>query len=137
MKLFACVEKSGGMLFNGRRVSRDSAVCDRMLFLAGERKIYLNAYSAGLFEVKERLFVSDDFLSLAGEEDFCFVENTAIPVGDVEEVYLFCFHRDYPADTFFTLDLKSDFKKIKTEHFAGSSHKKITLEIYKRRDGGK
>ena len=56
-----------------------------------------------------------------------------IPVDCIDEVYLFQWNRDYPADMYFTVDLKTGFKKIKVEDFAGSSHKKITLEIYKKR----
>ena len=61
------------------------------------------------------------------------VENAEIPADKVDEIYLFQWNRDYPADVYFSLDLNSDYKKIKTEDFAGYSHEKITLEIYQKR----
>lgn len=133
MKLIVCVDKSNGMLFNNRRQSQDSALREKIFSLVGDNKLFLNEYSARQFENTDRLIICDDFVSKATNDDFCFVENMQIPVDCIDEVYLFQWNRDYPADMYFTVDLKTGFKKIKVEDFAGSSHKKITLEIYKKR----
>ncbi|MBR4305579.1 MAG: ribonuclease Z [Ruminiclostridium sp.] len=133
MKLIVCVDKSNGMLFNNRRQSQDRVLREKLLSLVGERRLFLNAYSARQFENSEKLSVCEDFLAMAGEDDFCFVENVEIPADKVDEIYLFQWNRDYPADVYFSLDLNSDYKKIKTEDFAGYSHEKITLEIYQKR----
>ena len=132
MKIVVCVDKSNGMLFNQRRQSQDRLLRMKLLSIINERKLYLNSYSAKQFEDHEKLVVCDDFLSIAGKDDYCFVENTEIASNDVDEVYVFRWNRDYPADTYFSLDLDSEFKKVKSEHFEGSSHKKITLDIYNR-----
>lgn len=133
MKIAVCIEKSGGMLFNNRRVSKDSVLQQRLIDLAGERKLYLNEYSAKQFESIERLHICDNFLSISSDEDICFIENVDIPMDVVSQVYLFQWNRDYPADVYFSYNLKDlGFKKISCEDFVGSSHKKITLEIYKR-----
>ncbi len=135
MKIALCVEKSGGMLFNHRRVSQDSMVRAKLLELAGEGGLYLNSYSAKQFENADRLHISEDFFSAAADEDLCFVEDTAVNMDNVSQVCLFKWNRDYPADTFFEHDLKAlGFRKIKTQEFPGTSHKKITLEIYRRRE---
>ena len=133
MKLIVCVDKSNGMLFNNRRQSQDKVLREKLLSLVGEDRLFLNAYSARQFENNEKLTVCEDFLAMAGEDDFCFVENAEIPADKVDEIYLFQWNRDYPADVYFSLDLNSDYKKIKTEDFAGYSHEKITLEIYQKR----
>lgn len=133
MKLILCIDKSGGMLFNSRRQSQDSLLREKILSLLGGKKLCLNEYSARQFEDTSPLYISEDFLLQAGKEDFCFVENTEIPENAVDAVYLFHWNRAYPADTYFTMELKTNFKKVHTEHFEGSSHKKITLEIYERR----
>ncbi len=133
MKIAVCIEKSGGMLFNNRRVSKDSMVQQKLLELVGEASIYLNEYSAKLFEETSFLKISDDFLLKASADDICLIENIDIPIEKVSEVYLFQWNRDYPADVYFDYDLKTlGFKKIRTEEFSGSSHKKITLEVYRR-----
>ena len=133
MKIAVCIEKSGGMLFNNRRVSRDSVVQQKLLELVGEASICTNEYSAKLFEDSSKLKISNDFLSVATDEDICFIENVDVPIDEASEVYLFQWNRDYPADVYFNYNLKEcGFKKVSSEKFEGSSHKKITLEIYRR-----
>lgn len=128
MKIFVCIDKSNGMTFCGKRLSRDSVVCQKILEIVGQDKLHLNEYSAKLFENADRLAISDDFLC----DGFCFIENVTVPSG-ADEYYIFNWNRDYPADTFFELDLKSEgYKKITTENLVGTSHKKITLEVYKK-----
>ncbi len=131
MKIFVCIDKSNGLTFCGKRLSRDSVVCHKILEIIGQEKLHLNSYSAKLFESADRLAINDNFLYLAND-GYCFVENNAVP-GDADEYYIFNWRRNYPADTYFELDLKAPkYKKIKAENLVGTSHKKITLEVYKR-----
>lgn len=133
MKAIVCIDKSNGMLFNNRRQSRDEALNERVVQLVGDGKLYLNEYSAKLFEGKCTLAVSDDFSNTAGEDDFCFFENTVVDTENVSELYIFKWNRDYPGDTYFNFNpAENGFKRVKKEDFAGTSHKKITLEIYRR-----
>lgn len=134
MNIALCISKSGGMLFNNRRVSQDRILRQKLLELAGEGKLWINDFSADQFEADDRLCVSEEFLTAASDADLCFVENVEIPMERVDRVYLFHWNRDYPADVYFDHDLKAlGFRKVKTAHFEGSSHKKITLEIYQKR----
>ena len=133
MKIIVCVDKSNGMLFNSRRQSQDSILREKIFSIIGEKKLFLNEYSANQFENSDKLNICDNFLIKAGIDDFCFIENVSVPIEMVGEVYLFKWNRNYPADFYFMYDLKMGFKKIKTEDFEGSSHKKITLEVYKKR----
>ena len=121
------------MIFNNRRQSQDSMLREKIRSFVGNNKIFLNEYSAKQFENTDNLIISDDFLTRAKNDDFCFAENSHIPTDNIDEVYLFKWNRDYPADMYFTIDLKTGFKKVQTEDFVGTSHKKITLEIYKKR----
>jgi len=133
LKIAICIEKSGGILFGGKRLSQDSILRNKLKELAGDGKLLMNEYSAKQFESNEKLKVCEDFILSAGQNDICFVENVEIPMDKVSEVYLFNWNRDYPADTYFEFEPKeSNFKRIKKEDFVGSSHKKITLEVYRR-----
>ena len=125
------------MLFNHRRQSQDRVLIEKIISIVGDKSLFLNEYSAKQFESVDKLNVCDDFLVKVSAEDFCFIENTMIPVEQVTEVYLFQWNRDYPADVYFSIDLKADFKKMWTEEFVGSSHKKITLDVYKKRGEAK
>lgn len=132
MKVIVCVDKSNGMMFNNRRQSQDSVLREKVISLLEGKKLFLNEYSAKQFENTDCLCVSDNFLEMAGTDDFCFIENVDVPT-DADEIYLFQWNRDYPADMYFTVELKPNYKKVRFEDFVGSSHKKITLDIYKRR----
>ena len=135
MRIAVCIEKSGGMLFNGRRVGRDLAVTEKVAELAGEGQIFLNTYSAKLFEGSRETEICENFTEAATEADICFIENVDIPIESVTEIFLFKWNRNYPADVYFSYDLKAlGFKKVKTEDFAGNAHKKITLERYVKKE---
>ena len=133
MKIAICVDKSGGTLFNGRRLSQDGVLRAVLLNIVTNGSLLMNEYSAKQFEKNEKVKISEDFLMTANENDICFIENVKVPMDTVSEIYLFNWNRDYPADTYFEFNPKeSGFKRIRKEDFVGSSHKKITLEVYKR-----
>ena len=76
---------------------------------------------------------AEDFLEKAGEKDYCFVENLEIENfrDKIEKIILCKWNRKYPGDFFFTIDVNDGSWKLKgVEEFSGSSHEKITLEVY-------
>ena len=135
MIVMVCVDDKNGMMFNRRRQSQDRALRQRMLELAGEKKLWMNAYSLEQFpeEEKSRTALAENgFFDIASGE-YCFLEDQdpARYEGQIEELILFHWNRTYPADLHCSLDL-SAWKLIKTEEFAGYSHEKITQEWYVR-----
>lgn len=133
MNIFVCVDEYGGMLFNKRRLSRDAAVIEKILEISGGSKLYMNAYSAKLFDGHHEIIVNEDFLHKANPEDYCFVENIEIPEEGIDKLYIFNWNRRYPSDLKFNYDIiENGFEKIGTEEFEGSSHERITLDIYGR-----
>ena len=75
----------------------------------------------------------DDFLKKAGANELCFVEDQSLKTyaEKVSEVILLKWNRVYPADVHFPIDFRG-WKLVQAEEFAGSSHEKITEEIYER-----
>lgn len=136
MKVIICIEKSGGMLFCGRRHSKDSILQQKIFEIVGQRPLLVSQYTAGQFETTDGLKICPDFLEEAKEEDYCFVEKETIPMDKVSELFIFRWNRAYPSDVYFSYDLGDlGFKRTKKQDFAGSSHKKITLEIYRKENG--
>lgn len=140
MIIIACVDEKNGLMFNRRRQSRDSVVCRDILEECSGKKLYMSAYSGILFaEAKgTEIVVSDDIMNQAGEEDACFIEDT--PIDGFKErahkVILYKWNRRYPADRYFTLDLSGGAWELRqTADFKGSSHEKITKEVYERVSG--
>lgn len=131
MQVIITVENRNGMLFNHRRVSRDQKVSERILAYCKEKKLWMNAYSAKLFENNPQIRVSETFLEQ--KDAVCFVEDQDVTpyLPEIDTIILFHWNRDYPADFFFTVDL-SEWNRIHQEEFAGKSHEKITMEVYKK-----
>lgn len=134
MKLIVCLDDKGGMLFNHRRQSRDSAQLLHMLALVGSSRLYMNEYSRCLFKSAEKnVTVDDNFLFYAGEGDYCFVENEDVSdfLDVIEEVIIYRWGRVYPSDVKFPVSMfASRWTLTHTEEFPGSSHEKITVSRY-------
>ena len=133
MILLAAVDDRGGMLFNHRRQSQDKVLRERVLIMTADGVLWMNAYTAKLFGDAPQIHVDDAFLEKARAGEYCFLEDTpaASREEDVEQVVLFKWNREYPGDLFFDLDL-TGWKLSDTEDFPGSSHEKITREVYDR-----
>lgn len=135
MNIIVCIDDEYGMLFNHRRQSRDKLLRERILMLTKGTKLWMNLYSAKQFEEEcaENMFADEDFLHNAGSGDYCFVETEDITkyILKIEKIVLYRWNRRYPSDFKFSLDL-SDWTMESTFEFAGSSHEKITEEIYRK-----
>lgn len=134
MNIIVCVDKKNGVMFNGRRQSQDKVLRSKVMELCYGSRLLMNEYSGIQFSEYSDIIVKNDFLQQAGEGDYCFVEDGGMPPPEnIENIIIFNWNRVYPADQKFTFDFKANgFKRKSKEEFAGSSHEKITLEIYKR-----
>lgn len=139
MILMVAVDDNNGMLFNKRRQSQDRALRERILALSAHSRLWVNHYTEKQFaqdgQAAEHLNVDDDFMNEAAPGEYCFVENTSAAPYEkwVEQVILFKWNRKYPGDFFFDIDLTNGaWHLTSTEEFPGSSHEKITMEVYSR-----
>ncbi len=138
MVIIACVDDRNGLMFNHRRQSRDSVVCRDILQECTGKQLYMSAYSEKLFPEAEgvEIKISESIIKQAGEEDICFIEDAKITGYEeqIQKVILYKWNRKYPADFYFTLDLSDGSWELQqTEEFRGSSHEKITKEVYERK----
>ena len=135
MKLIVVVDDDNGMMFNQRRQSRDSALMERILQMSEGTILWINEYTKNQFtDTPSYVHVSDVPLDEVSSGEFCFIENMRVaPYGDkIEELIIFHWNRKYPGN------MKLDFlpqahgmKLVKSEDFKGSSHEKITMEVWK------
>ncbi len=133
MKVIVCIDDNKGMLFNARRQSRDRAVIEDIM--SQFQSVWIHPFSEKLFEEYEsEITMDDDFLKKAGKGESCFVENQALKSyeDEIEQLIVYKWNRKYPSD--FRLDLELDKWQLEEEsEFVGSSHDKITKEVYKGR----
>lgn len=135
MEVILTLENRNGMLFNHRRLSRDKKVCERILDYSNEKELWMNEYSKKLFtNLTDTRVIRVDEAFLDKSQSVCFVENQDITpyLSKIDTFILFRWNRDYPADFFFTVDL-SQWNLISTEDFEGTSHEKITMEVYEKK----
>lgn len=132
MIVVVCIDDKNGMTFNHRRQSRDRLLIEDLLRFTGEKIIYTNTYSSSLFaEYPERYTEDKDYLDKAEENDICFVETDDLKdyAEKISGIILYRWNRHYPSTTKLMLNLSEYHLQERTE-FAGSSHEKITREVY-------
>lgn len=135
MQVIVCVDDGMGMLFNHRRQSRDRVLIQRILEITKGKQIFMNTYSAELFEGNENICIDDDFLKNAGDDDICFVENETLSqyVEKIDKIIVYKWNRKYPADLYFDISFaENGWHLMESYEFQGYSHEKITEEVYER-----
>lgn len=135
MKIIVCVDNENGLSFNGRRQSRDPEVYARIGSHVGTNKLWVSPSAAGLFSGIHDTIVDADYLTKAGDNDYCFVEfDSLLDIEDqISEVVVFHWNRHYPADRF--LDIEVDclpWTNAMTETFQGQAHDELTMEVFVR-----
>ena len=134
MKIIVCIDENFGMMFNGRRQSKDRVVREKIYALSKGSKLFMNNFSHSQFEEKyDNIIVDEEFLKKAEKDDFCFVEDKAFLPSIADMLYVFCWNRLYPNDFALGFNIEeSGFRCIQSVNFEGYSHKNITLNIYER-----
>lgn len=127
MVLIVCVDDKNGMMFNGRRQSRDKLVIDDLIKIVGENKLYCTEYTAKLFNDFEfKPEICENFYNLSNDS-YIFIENPDDIPENITKIIKYLWNRHYPSDKKFNI---SDFKLESSYEFCGKSHEKITREIY-------
>ena len=134
MKIAICLDERNGMMFAGRRQSMDRIMRQEFLRDIGDAKLWMNTYSASMFsEAADRICVDEDFLQKAAPDDWCFVENVDVTefADRIGCIMVFRWNVLYPADMRFPENIFCKrWKLIHQREFSGSSHEKITQEVY-------
>ena len=126
-----CIDEQNGLLFNGRRQSRDQILREDVLRTAAGRRLWMNAYSFRQFGGEGRITVDEDFLAKAGPGELCFVEGLPLRphLSRLEGLILYRWNRRYPADVYLDIE-PAAFRLLSSEEFPGRSHETITKEVY-------
>jgi hypothetical protein len=130
-----CVDDGQGLMLFGKRQSRDRVLISEFVESNSDKKIYIAPFSKLLFEQYPDVSVADDPFSVAEEGSAIFVENLRIDerLDSVSTLIIYRWNRKYPSDVKFNVDpVKCGFKLKSSVDFKGSSHEKITKEIYEK-----
>lgn len=135
MKVIVCVDEYGGMLFGGKRQSRDPAVSEDILNDIADRSLFISPFSKKIFCAAKNIKIRKNPLLRAKDNDFCFIEDIALLpyVKKIDTIIIYNWNRHYPSDKFFDIPLSENgFNLSERSELIGVSHEKITKEIYKK-----
>ena len=133
MILILTLDNCNGLLFNNRRLSRDQAVCDHILGICGDHKLWMNRDSASIFpESASNIHISEKFLRKAEKGDYCFAESAELLeyLEIAEMVIIYRWNRSYPSDVKVPQDALTGKTLVSSNMFSGRSHPEITQEVY-------
>ena len=134
MRVAVCVDDFGGMLFNGRRQSRDRELVAHLLRIAPPGRLLISPFSADLFPA-EAVTLAEDFLERAEKDDLCFAEDAPLlpHLSRIDELILYRWNRRYPRDVLLDVDPAAQGLRLLSRiELAGYSHETITEERYVR-----
>lgn len=125
MTVFVCIDKNGGMSFNGRRQSRDRAVISDIMEMTGG-VISCSDYSLSLFEG----------FDIDHAAQFVFAENQSVRELAIaaDTLVIYNWNRVYPFD--FSIDISpanDGFELVLENEFRGFSHENITKQVWKKK----
>lgn len=137
MIIISVIDDKGGLMFNNRRQSQDRILRQNILETVSSGKLLMNSFSFSQFSKENfnNIITDEDFLENAQKDDFCFAENVSLLpyTNKIDKIILFRWNRTYPGDFFFDIPLSEEiWHLVSSEDFEGSSHEKITKEIYEK-----
>lgn len=136
MTVFLCIDDRGGMIFNNRRQSRDRALIDDVIDSSDGGILYVSDFSEDLFSTSGTSVICvPDPLYAASDKAFVFLEVPPIlPYANkIDRLVIYKWNRSYPFDR--ALDVSPEeigLTLSEVGEFVGTSHEKITKEVYTR-----
>lgn len=130
MNVIICVDNNMGVAFNNRRQSRDRCLNEKIILkIIGKLKV--EAYSESLFP-SDKIIVVKNVLKDTGTGEWCFSEKRSLKgfENKIEQLMICRWNRVYPANVHLDIDLNG-WQLLSAEEFGGSSHEKITMEVWK------
>lgn len=130
MTVYLCLDDRGGLLFNGRRLSRDAILLADMAAMVPEA-LTIDPFSEKLIAAAGIPF------ALAGDEipedAHFFLENrdpeAVLPMA--QGLVIYRWNRHYPSDVRWEGNpAEYGFTLSETTEFPGKSHERITKEVY-------
>ena len=133
--VIVCTDPRGGMLFLGRRVSRDREILADIGALA-PGGVLCHPFSVKYLTAAPLAHRADEaLLEHAGQDDVCFIENLPLAkhTARIDRLIVYDFGERYPFD--FSLDLdpaEAGLRLTDEREFVGYAHKCITRKVYER-----
>lgn len=132
------MDDCNGLMYNNRRLSRDSEIIRYIERCSQGKIVNMLRYSMPLFfktNCIQRYFdKADEYEADILSDDVFFIEGRISQknIDDANLITIFKWDKIYPADTCFDCDL-SEFEKYSEDSIAGTSHGNIIIKKYRRK----
>lgn len=129
------LDKKEGMMIFGKRQSRDRVMIAEFVDSMGDKPIFISPFSKVIFEPHENVNIVENPFLESIDGGACFIENFALtPYLDmIETLIIYRWNELYPSDVKFDVEVdEAGFDLDSVYEFSGSSHDRITKEIYKK-----
>lgn len=133
MKIIVCVDERGGLAFAKKRQSADQKLRENIFKTCGPHQLWMDHYSYKQFSSMDdrQIALLQNYETAIPKQDFLFIERSPLAalVVKCDLLIVYNWNRHYPADLYLDIDL-SQWHTIEKEEFEGSSHPKITKEVF-------
>ena len=124
-----------GMMIFGKRQSRDRVLIADFVSSMKDTPIFISPFSKVIFEPHKEVNIVENPFRDSCEGGACFIENYHLVhyIDMIGTLIIYRWNELYPSDVRFDLDVEAaGFKLVESYDFEGSSHERITKEIYRR-----
>lgn len=129
------VDDREGMMIFGKRQSRDRVLIADFVSSMGDKPIFISPFSKVIFEPHENVNIVENPFLESSDGGACFIESFALSpyIDMIETLVIYRWNELYPSDVKLDVDVeKSGYKLVSVREFQGSSHERITKEVYKK-----
>ncbi|MBO5286796.1 MAG: ribonuclease Z [Clostridia bacterium] len=131
MTVIACIDDNNGMLFGGKRQSRDSKVLEDIQ--RSFSPVVILPFSEKMIGASGVDYILKDTVDKVRDDETVFLENVDLKTIEnrISRLIIYKWNRKYLSDFKFNLDL-GKYERKSVCDFSGSSHDKITREVYEK-----
>lgn len=134
MVIVACIDKSGNIALNTNGQLNHIIFLVRLKVVSNEALLYMNSNSNLQFGFYPMIMVDDDFLDIAEEDSYCFVEDTDITpyINRIDKIILYKWNKNFSSKFKFDTSILDNFSIVSNKCFYGETFLKISEEIYEK-----
>ena len=134
MVIVACIDKSGNIALNTNGQLNHIIFWVRLKVVSNEALLYMNFNSSRQFGYYPMKMIDDDFLDIAGEDSYCFVEDTDITpyIDRIDKIILYKWNKKFSSKFEFDKSILDNFSVVSKKSFYGEPFLKISEIVYEK-----
>lgn len=134
MVIVACIDKSGNIALNTNGQLNHIIFLIRLKVVSNEALLYMNCNSSQQFGYYPMKMIDDNFLDIAGEDSYCFVEDTDVTpyIDCIDKIILYKWNKKFSSRLKFDKSILNKFSIVSKKSFYGESFLKISEVVYEK-----